>query len=144
MSGERESRRVLVVDHNDSFRAVLVRALAERGCEVDEAPDCETGISKAETSHFDVVFVDCFMPRCGGDEATRIIVARDPGTKVIIISRKPTSDRVERAIEFGAEEYFPSRSTPENLRNTSIPSCDLCGLTLPETTQGEVLPPKMA
>ncbi len=107
MSGERESRRVLVVDHNDSFRAVLVRALAERGCEVDEAPDCETGISKAERSHFDLVFVDCFMPRCGGDEATRIIVARDPGTKVIIISRKPTSDRVERAIEFGARRVLP-------------------------------------
>jgi len=112
-----ETRRVLVVDHNDSFRAVLVRALAERGCEVDEAPDCETGISKAEASHFDLVFMDCFMPRCGGDEATRIIVARDPDTKVVILSRQPTSDRVERAVEFGARRVLPKPIDARELRN---------------------------
>ena len=96
------NRTVLVVDHNDSFRDFLVSTLVGKGCAVDQASDCENGIRKASTQHFDVVFMDCFMPTCGGDEATRAIIREDPSTRVVIVSESPTCDRVERAIEYGA------------------------------------------
>src|SRR3989304_2256085 len=104
-------RRVLLLDNNDVFRAALSAELREHGCEVEEAADLETGIEKVNQGSFDTVFVDCFMPDCFGDEVTKSIIAEHPEVEVIVITRSPHADIVERALDFGAKRVLPKPVT---------------------------------
>jgi CheY-like chemotaxis protein len=65
-SSGRESLEVLVVDDNDSVRAVLKRCLERRGHLVTEARDGGEALDLVRTKGFDRLMVDVHMPRVTG------------------------------------------------------------------------------
>ncbi|MGD8750351.1 MAG: response regulator transcription factor [Anaerolineales bacterium] len=100
--------RVLLADDH----AVLREATAEL---VDHQADMEvvgqvgTGeetISLVKTLKPDVVVMDIAMPRMGGLEATRHIVADCPATKVLVLSAHQDVQNVVDLLEAGAASYL--------------------------------------
>lgn len=87
MSGEEKSSgiRILVVEDN-AMSFTLTSAMIERitGIVPDRAYDGEEAISILRKKCYELVFMDYFMPKMNGIEATRLI-REDP-----IIYQKPT------------------------------------------------------
>lgn len=63
--------RVLLVEDNPVNRTLTRRLLEKLGCEVMTANDGQAASSLWQWHQFDVVFMDCVMPRMDGFEATR-------------------------------------------------------------------------
>jgi DNA-binding NarL/FixJ family response regulator len=62
-----------------------------------------------------VVLMDFSMPGLNGLEATRQIIARVPGTRVLVLTRHMNQEYVARILEAGASGYLVKKSAPEEL-----------------------------
>jgi DNA-binding NarL/FixJ family response regulator len=90
--------------HGRSFRC------HEPGSElVGEAESGEASIEATRTLRPDLVLMDVHMPRIGGAEATRRIMAEaaaDPPV-ILLLSTYDAADYGTRALECGAAAYLP-------------------------------------
>jgi DNA-binding NarL/FixJ family response regulator len=109
------SIRALVVDDHPVVRAGLVALL-------DAAPDIqvvgtatsgEDAVEQAARLRPDVVLMDLRMAGIDGDEATALIVAARPETRVIILTTYENDDAILRAISAGASGYL-LKAAPED------------------------------
>lgn len=112
-----EKVRVIVVDDHAVMRAGVIALLAfEPGIDVvAEAVDGRQAVELVERLRPDVALVDLRMPGLDGVEATARIVARDAGTRVLILTTYETDADIERAVEAGAIGYLLKDATREQL-----------------------------
>lgn len=101
--------RVLLVEDDESFAELLSLLLGttERVQVVGHAWDGVEGVDLAWKLRPDVVVMDLRMPRMDGFEATRQIVEKIRGTRVLVVSSSHARDDVDRAREAGAAGYLP-------------------------------------
>ena len=107
--------RVLVVDDQPRARKSIKTLLAtwpEAG-DVREAANGQEAVRLVEESQPDVVLMDARMPEMDGIEATRLIKARWPQVKVIVLSMCP--DYVADATEAKADAFFSKGTSPDQL-----------------------------
>ena len=99
--------RVLVVDDHPLFREGLVSLLTSHQIVVvGEAGDGLEGVVKAEALRPDVVLMDIRMPGMGGLEATRLMKARLPDVKIVVLTVSDDDDDLFEAIKSGADGYL--------------------------------------
>ncbi|WP_049974738.1 response regulator [Azospirillum sp. B4] len=81
-------RRVLLVEDNQINQQVALLMLRKEGYDVTVAEDGEEGVKVATApgALYDLILMDVQMPRMDGLEATRLIRARQDGTRVPIIA----------------------------------------------------------
>jgi len=109
--------RVLLVDDQalvrGGFRMIL---RPEPDIEVvGEAGDGEQAVAAAARLQPDVVLMDVRMPVLDGIEATRRIVARHPGVRVLILTTFDLDEHVYDALEAGASGFVLKDIEPERL-----------------------------
>ncbi|MDL4815662.1 response regulator [Actinomadura opuntiae] len=109
--------RVILVDDHTVMRAGVAALLAgEPGIEIaGEAGDGREAVALAERLRPDVALVDLRMPVLDGVSATTEILARCPGTRVLILTTYDTDAEIERAVEAGAIGYLLKDATREQL-----------------------------
>ena len=78
--------RILVVDDDQSVRAVAKTVLELNGHEAVIAENGRVGLRKVEGENYDLVIVDIFMPGMDGLETIRSLSQIKPGLPVIVIS----------------------------------------------------------
>jgi DNA-binding NarL/FixJ family response regulator len=116
-SGAAVATRVLLVDDHKLVRAGLV-ALLETAADlsvVGEAADGQHALSLARDLRPDVVLMDLSMPVLDGVEATRRLVAEQPGARVVVLTSFIESTRVTEALSAGAVGYLLKDCDPEDL-----------------------------
>lgn len=100
--------RILVVDDHNLFRQGLI-ALLNAAPETAVAGEAETGteaIAQAQALEPDVVLMDIQMPDMNGIEATRRILADQPGIGVIMLTMLEDNDSLFAAMCAGARGYI--------------------------------------
>ena len=78
--------RILCIDDEESIRSLISRCLRPSGHEVVEASDGAEGINLFESSRFDLVITDLFMPGKEGIETILDLRERFPGVKILVVS----------------------------------------------------------
>ncbi|OGQ85467.1 MAG: DNA-binding response regulator [Deltaproteobacteria bacterium RIFOXYD12_FULL_56_24] len=100
--------KVIIVDDHQMVREGLRSLLVgEKDMEViAEAGDGWEGVRLAEKLTPDVVIMDIAMPELNGIEATRQILARTTGVRVMVLSMHSDKRFVERTLKAGASGYL--------------------------------------
>ena len=80
------SRRILVVDDDADFRAMLRTSLQIAGYTVDVARDGRAALLAQRNATADILITDIFMPEADGFEAIDAFRRNFPTTKIIAMS----------------------------------------------------------
>lgn len=98
--------RVLIADDHALFRDGVASLLkAWRMDVVGQASDGLEALEQARTVRPDLILMDIKMPRCNGLEATRLIKAEMPDTKIVMVTVSDEEEDLFEAIKSGAEGY---------------------------------------
>ncbi len=109
--------RVLLADD----QAMLVRALSTI---LASEPDVEVvataangveAVSACTTKRVDVAVLDIRMPSMDGIAAARVIMARDPGIRVVMLTTFSDRELVEAALQAGVHGFLLKDSDPDVL-----------------------------
>ena len=110
---------VLIVDDNTIVRQSLCSLLKSEGqlAVVGQARNGREGVRMARTLRPDVVLMDIAMPVLNGLEATREILAANPGAKVLMLSAHSDDAYIERMTAIGACGFVEKQKVSEHLTN---------------------------
>jgi DNA-binding response OmpR family regulator len=92
--------RVLVIDDDASVGAAIQMMLDREGCDTVHAPDADVGIKAFESSSFDLVMVDLFMPGKNGLEIIAVFRQRAPTLPILAVSGFRFRDTMDPGLDF--------------------------------------------
>ncbi len=108
--------RILLVDDHALVRNGIASLLmASNIDDVGEASDGLEALEKARQLKPDIILMDIKMPRCNGLEATRLIKAEMPQTKIIILTACDDDEYLSEAIRSGADGNLQKTFRDEEL-----------------------------
>ncbi len=104
-------RRVLVVEDNPINKEVASAILSGLGCQVFHARDGREGIEMFRVSSYDLVLMDCQMPRMDGYEATERMrdyerATSNPRTPIIALTANAMDSDRARCIKAGMDDFI--------------------------------------
>ena len=99
--------RVLLADDHRLLLEGLGNLLAAHGLEVaGAAADGLEAMALAQTTQPDLILMDVRMPRCDGLQATRLIKARQPQIKIVMLTTSAEDQDLFEAVKSGACGYL--------------------------------------
>lgn len=99
--------RVMLVDDRSLIRNGIASLLISHGHEVvAEANDGREAIELVETSNPELILMDIQMPGMGGLEATRLIKAKHPESKIVMLTVSDDENDLFEAVKSGAHGYL--------------------------------------
>ena len=109
--------RVLLVDDHQLVRAGVTTLLQSDPeiTVVGEARNGREAVESVEGLGPDVVLMDLSMPEMDGVEATRAVLARQPSTRVLVLTSFSDRQRVKEVLAAGAIGYVLKDSEPADL-----------------------------
>lgn len=109
-----EDVKILVVDDNQAAQEILTYCLRRRGYAVPKI--ASNGVealaliekSLKEENHFDIIFLDIWMPKMDGVETTKRIrqIPRYKNTPIIAMSATGIKDDKKMCLEAGATDFI--------------------------------------
>lgn len=112
--------KVLVVEDSQTNQVVAHAMLVKLGAEVVMASDGAEAIDLVKEHQFDLILMDCFMPKVDGFEATRAI--RDAGLTVPIVAltANAAAEGERRCFEAGMNGFITKPITLKSLRSELV------------------------
>ena len=109
--------KILAVDDDPSIRELVAFVLTERGYHVETAEDGLQGLEKFKKGTFDLLILDCRMPRLDGTQLLDAIRATPEGRKqaVIMLSSENMLGPIYKSYELGIIEWIPKPFSAESL-----------------------------
>lgn len=108
------SVRILLIDDDDAFTAMMAEYLESEGFACDRAHDPLDGLERALSGRFAAVVLDVMMPQLDGMELLRRL-RRESALPVVMLTAK--GDSIDRVVglELGADDYLPKPVYPREL-----------------------------
>ncbi len=107
---------VLIVDDDQTTRALIGIAVEELGHQPTYAHDGEEGVDMIKAESYDVVFMDLVMPSKNGLIAIQEIMDKFPATKIIAMSGVDP-DNLARAVGYGAMLTLEKPLKPKQIQD---------------------------
>ncbi len=101
-----ESRKILVVDDEESLRGLLLEVLRDEGYDVKEACSGEQAIELIKGSHFSLVITDIRMEGMNGIDLLRKVKEIDRETQVVLMTSYSSKETAISAVRLGAYDYL--------------------------------------
>ena len=109
------TRRVLVIDDEVKFCAVVKEFLTGRGHEVTTVSNGREALSQFEHFAPDVILLDLVMPGFSGLDLLKLIRERPFPPKVILVTAVDDPEVAEQAMRLGAHTYVAKPVALETL-----------------------------
>jgi signal transduction histidine kinase/DNA-binding response OmpR family regulator len=116
------TRRILVAEDNLVNQTVSKRILVKGGFEVEVAENGEQALRRvASGTHYDLIFMDCQMPRMDGYEAARRIrgfeekEGGDSRIPIIALTANAMQGDREKCLDAGMDDYIPKPVKKETM-----------------------------
>jgi DNA-binding NarL/FixJ family response regulator len=109
------SRRVVVVDDHDMFRAGVRSEIGTAVDIVGEGSDVDTAVKAIVGTEPDVVLLDVHLPGGGGTEVMKQVHQRHPDIKFLALSVSDAAEDVIGVIRGGARGYVTKTITGTDL-----------------------------
>jgi len=97
---------LLLVDDDETFCAVMSKALKRRGYDVSVAHDVENATRMAEDDPPEYAIVDLKMPGDSGLVLVRRLNAIDPTTSIVVLTGYASITTAIEAVKLGATHYL--------------------------------------
>jgi signal transduction histidine kinase/DNA-binding response OmpR family regulator len=122
--------KVLLVEDNPVNRTLTQRLLEKLGCDVMTANDGEAAVNLWQWHPFDLIFMDCIMPRMDGFEATRRLrqweaEQRTDRVPVVALTASAMEEDEEEARRAGMDSFVAKPVNIEMLRAVLEQYCKL-------------------
>lgn len=103
-----KSKRILLVEDDDSLAAVYTTRLEAEGFAIQRVPNGEDALAAAMNFHPDLILLDVMMPKVSGFDVLDIL-RNSPETanmKVIMLTALSQESDKQRATELGVDDYM--------------------------------------
>jgi two-component system, response regulator RegA len=97
---------ILVIDDDETFNAVLTRALRRRGLEADGAVDGDAALAKAQRLRPDRVVLDLNLAGNSGLALIDPLLAINPDCRIVVLTGYASIATAVDAIKLGAVQYL--------------------------------------
>jgi len=117
----REANRILLAEDNSVNQKVACRTLERLGYRVDVAGDGQAALDAWATGRYDLILMDCQMPRMDGYAATRLIREREAGGKripIVALTAHAMKGADAECAAAGMDDYLSKPIDREQLRKT--------------------------
>lgn len=98
--------RVLVIDDDETFNAVLTRALTRRGLSAEGATDGATALAMAQRRPPDRVVLDLNLAGSSGLALIDPLLAINPDCRIVVLTGYASIATAVDAIKLGAVQYL--------------------------------------
>ena len=118
---KKDEIRVLIVDDNPVNRDVALGKLRQLGIKADVAEDGFEAIEAVKNYDYNLILMDCRMPKMDGYEATRKIRRlgeKSEKLKVVAMTASVTADERENCLAAGMDDYLAKPISIKDLENT--------------------------
>lgn len=105
--GRLEAMRLLLVEDKDSFRRLLVQALAESPWDVTAVGDPEAALVELQARNFELLVTDLRLPGFNGLELLRRAKRLQPALRVLLMSAFGEPQDIVEAMRAGADDFLP-------------------------------------
>ena len=105
----RRRTKILVVDDNEINRELVLEILGKLGFSSDVAQDGRSAVEAFDSHSYDLILMDCQMPRMDGFEATAEIRRREAGrarVPIIALTAHAMKGDRERCLRAGMDDYL--------------------------------------
>jgi DNA-binding NtrC family response regulator len=99
--------KVLLVDDDQAFLAILSERMRNRGMSVTAVSSATAALQKLEQDTYDAVLLDLMMPEMGGIEALQHMISLRPELQVIFLTGHPSVSIGVEAMKLGAVDFIP-------------------------------------
>ncbi len=106
-----ETKKILVVEDEESVASVLVEKLKNSGFEAEYVIDGKLALEKVKNNNFNLVLLDLFLPVMDGFEFLEKLKKSNIKIPVIVSSNLGTEEQIERVKNLGAKDYFVKAET---------------------------------
>ncbi len=104
------SKRILVIEDQESFRNILKEVLEDYGYEVEVSPFLASAVGQALSGSFDLVTLDLNMPGLDGVEIAQLFQHRNLNTPILIISGYLNQSVKSKLKEWGVRHFLDKPS----------------------------------
>jgi PAS domain S-box-containing protein len=116
---KRRSARILLAEDNRTNQMVLLAMLRKLGyTNVELAEDGEQAVSKVLTTPFDLVLMDCQMPRMDGYEATIALRQNNCDIPIIAVTANAMREDIEYCLATGMNAHLSKPVILQSLAET--------------------------
>jgi diguanylate cyclase (GGDEF)-like protein len=115
--GAQAKRKIVVIDEDRSFRAIMSRNLGLAGFDTIECVDGPSALTLLEVQTPDLVLVDAVLPRMDGLEVTRRIrqMSSCAHVPVIMLTMDEAKAATIAALEAGADDCISKPFSPDEM-----------------------------
>ena len=112
--------KILIIEDEESIRRVLNKVLMQddKSYSITEAVDGLDGISKINSTKFDLILCDIKMPKKDGIEVLKHILSECPNTPTIMISGHGDLETAVESMRLGAFDYISKPPDLNRLLNS--------------------------
>ena len=115
MTDSRQPAPILIVDDDERFRAALARALERRGRAAVPAANGGEALDCLAATDARQAIVDLRLAEGSGLELVRLLLERQPGLEIVLLTAYASIATAVEAIKLGAVHYLAKPADPDTV-----------------------------